>query len=90
MIKYRKAHPAFGGSSMEWVDTGNQAVAVYVREHDGDTVLILNNLSASAETVNIPVKFQKSHLDLFTGQKLNLTDKLTLQPYAYLWLHIQK
>ncbi len=86
MIALRKSHAAFGGSSMEWLDTGNPAVAVYIREHDGDIMLILNNLSESAETVNVPVEFQKTYLDLFAGHDITLTEKLTLQSYSYLWL----
>jgi maltose alpha-D-glucosyltransferase/alpha-amylase len=86
MIATRKAHPAFGGSGMEWLETGNPAVAVYIREHDGDIILILNNLSESAETVNIPAEFQKTYLDLFAGHNTTLTEKLTLQSHSYLWL----
>jgi len=86
MIALRKSHAAFGGSGMEWLDAGNPAVAVYLRKHDGDTMLILNNLSAAAETVTIPAKYQKTYADLFAGHDIALTDKLTLQPYSYLWL----
>jgi maltose alpha-D-glucosyltransferase/alpha-amylase len=86
MIALRKSHAAFGGSGMEWLDAGNPAVAVYLREHDGDTMLILNNLSASAETVNLPAEYQKTYLDLFAGHDTTLSAALTLQPYSYLWL----
>jgi maltose alpha-D-glucosyltransferase/alpha-amylase len=86
MIALRKAHAAFGGSGMEWMDAGNPAVAVYIREYEGNTMLILNNLSASTETVTIPVEYQKIYLDLFAGHDKTLTNKLSLQPYSYLWL----
>jgi maltose alpha-D-glucosyltransferase/alpha-amylase len=86
MIAIRKNHTAFGSSSMEWIETGNPAVAVYTREHNGETVLIFNNLSSSAETVNIPAEHQKTYMDLFAGHTQTLTEKLTLQPYSYLWL----
>jgi hypothetical protein len=49
-------------------------------------MLILNNLSASAETVNIPAEHQTTYLDLFAGQNIAVKDKITLQPYSYLWL----
>ena len=49
-------------------------------------MLILNNLSASAETVTIPAEYQKTYADLFAGQNIALKDKITLQPYSYLWL----
>jgi glycosidase len=89
MISLRKQHAAFSGSGMEWLDAGNSAVAVYLREHDGDKMLILNNLSASAETVTIPAEYQKTYADLFAGHEKTLTEKLTLQPYSYLWLQMK-
>jgi len=49
-------------------------------------MLILNNLSASAEVVDIPTEYQTTYLDLFAGQNATLKDKITLQPYSYLWL----
>jgi len=71
---------------MEWLDAGNPAVAAYIREHDGETVLILNNLSDAAEVVNIPAEYQTTYLDLFAGQNIAVKDKITLQSYSYLWL----
>ena len=90
MIAIRKKQDAFGGSNMEWIETGNPAVAVYVRQHRNDTVLILNNLSSSSEVVRPPREYQGSYLDLFAGHTLVLTETLTLQPYSYLWLQMLK
>ena len=86
MIAVRKSHAAFGGSSMEWIETGNSAVAVYLRQHEGDTILVLNNLSACEQTVQIPEKYQKTYLNLFARDSQTLAAQLTLQPYSYLWL----
>jgi trehalose synthase len=90
MIAVRKKHAAFGSSSMQWIETGNPAVAVYIRQHDNDTMLIFNNLSSSAETVSLPTQYQKAYLDLFAGHAQMLSERLTLQPYSYLWLQMQK
>jgi maltose alpha-D-glucosyltransferase/alpha-amylase len=89
MIAIRKKHAAFGGSNMEWIETGSPAVAAYIRQHHGDTMLILNNLSFSAEIVKIPVEYQKEYLDLFAGHTQALSETLTLPPYSYLWLQMQ-
>jgi len=90
MIAVRKKHTAFGGSSMKWVETGNPAVAVYIRQHNDETMLIFNNLSSSAETVNIPIEFQKTTVNLFGDDTQALSEKLILQPYSYLWLQMPK
>jgi maltose alpha-D-glucosyltransferase / alpha-amylase len=90
MIAVRRKHDAFGSSSMEWVETGNSAVAVYIREYEDDTMLILNNLSSSVQTLKLPIQYQKSYIDLFAGDSHVFNEELTLQPYAYLWLQMEK
>jgi maltose alpha-D-glucosyltransferase/alpha-amylase len=90
MIAVRRKHPAFSSSSMEWIDTGNSAVAVYIREHEDDTMLILNNLSSSVQTLQLPLNYQKTYLDLFLGNSHIFNEELTLAPYSYLWLQMQK
>ena len=61
-------------------------MAVYLRQHDGDTILALNNLCPSAETVQIPKEYQRAYLNLFAGDFQTLSAQLTLQPYSYMWL----
>jgi hypothetical protein len=63
---------------------------VYIREHNSDTMLILNNLSSSVETVNLPAEYQRTYWDLFASHTQTLTETLTLQPYSYLWLQMRK
>jgi len=89
MIAIRKKHAAFGSSSMEWVETGNSAVAVYIRHNSNDTLLILNNMSSSVEVVSIPPEYQKTYSDLFADRTIILTENINLQPYSYLWLQMQ-
>ncbi len=88
MIAVRKKHAAFSSSSMEWIEAGNPSVAVYIRRHNHETLLILNNLSSTLETVKVPAVYQKSYLDLFAGHTRALSEELTLQPYSYLWLQM--
>jgi maltose alpha-D-glucosyltransferase / alpha-amylase len=90
MIAVRKKHAAFGSSGMAWIETGNPSVAVYIRQHGDDTMLILNNLSSSAQTVNLPQEYQKTYLDLFAGHTHIIADELALEPYSYHWLQMQK
>ncbi|HCB01624.1 MAG TPA: trehalose synthase, partial [Anaerolineae bacterium] len=90
MIAVRRKHAAFGSSSMQWVDANNPAVAVYIREYEDDTMLILNNLSSSTQSVKLPIQYQKNYFDLFAGDAHVLDEALTLQPYEYLWLQMQK
>jgi len=88
MVHLRKKRAAFGGSDMHWVQTGNPAVAAYLRQHNDDTMLIFNNLSDNAQSVAIPAEYQKTCTDLFTDKPLSLQATLELRPYAYLWLQL--
>jgi trehalose synthase len=89
MISIRKTHTAFGGSSMEWIETGNNpAVSVYVRTHEGESILVFNNLSDDAQSVQIPAAYQKTVQDLFSDQPFSLGEWLELQRYSYLWFQL--
>jgi maltose alpha-D-glucosyltransferase/alpha-amylase len=88
MISIRKTHTAFSGSSMEWIETGNPAVSAYLREHDGDAVVVFQNLSDAVQVAQIPANFQKTVLDLFTDHSFSLGTSLELRPYSYLWLQV--
>lgn len=88
MISLRKQHAAFGGSDMQWISTGNPAVAVYLREHDGETMLIFNNLSGDVQRVSLPDKYRLSGQDLFSNKTISLKAGITIEPYAYIWLQL--
>lgn len=86
MISIRKRHTAFGSNNMQWLNANNTAVAMYLRQHANDTILVLNNLSASPQIVKLPEAYQKHYLDLFTKETFLLKSDFALQPYQYLWL----
>jgi maltose alpha-D-glucosyltransferase / alpha-amylase len=88
MISIRKQHAAFGGNTMYWLHTGNPAVAAYVREQDGECILILNNLSDSSQVVQIPAAYQRIGRELFSSRAYSLAERLELQPYSYLWVQL--
>ena len=90
MIDLRKKHAAFGGSDMQWLETGNPAIAAYLREHEGDAMLVFNNLSGSVQGIDVPPDYQSVCLNVLTGQTCDLGAKLELQPYSYLWMQVQR
>jgi maltose alpha-D-glucosyltransferase / alpha-amylase len=85
MIAVRKQHAAFAGLAMQWMETGNLAVAVYQRIHAGGNLLIIHNLSAANETITLPADLQGQVRNLFTNQVVSLPASMTVQPYAYFW-----
>ncbi len=87
MISLRKQYAAFGGS-LEWVETGNPAVLSYMREKDGESILVLNNLSAVAQSAHISTAYQKTGRDLFSNQSAAISEQLNLDPYSYHWIKL--
>jgi maltose alpha-D-glucosyltransferase / alpha-amylase len=86
MINIRKQHHAFGRGSMEWAPTDNPSITIYTRKYQGETLLIVNNLSDSAQTISLPRDVQSIYADLLTNAQEQIGPTLKLQPYAYRWL----
>ncbi len=92
MINMRKTHAAFGQGSMEWADVTNQAIAAYWRTVKDERLLILNNLSGTAQFVELAMPSDSPNvlIDLLTGKRINTeTDgslAMALMPHQYLWL----
>ena len=90
MIAIRKKHHAFGWGEFEWVDCKNDAIAAYRRTYNGETILVIQNLSEKSQEFSCRSKgLSKICTDLLT-QKEYATEKgklqLKLKPYKYLWL----
>jgi maltose alpha-D-glucosyltransferase/alpha-amylase len=90
MIAVRKANGAFGRGNIDWLETGNPTVAAYVRQYEDDSLLILNNLSSSVQTLGLPVELHGAHADLLGGVPLAIKEHVSLPPLSFLWLQKQR
>jgi maltose alpha-D-glucosyltransferase/alpha-amylase len=94
MIAVRKQYPGLGSSHLEWIESGNNAVAAYWRMGEGERILICNNLSSNNQTIGIKLPQEKlmHGVDILSGQVVELSSSgelpLNLLPYQYLWLKI--
>ena len=86
MMNIRKQHRVFGRGSMEWVITDNPSLPAYTRKYQDESLLIINNLSGTAQTLTLPPDYQAAYVDLLTNTQQDTAAGLTLKPYAYLWL----
>ena len=86
MVNIRKQHHAFGSGTMEWVEMGNPSLAVYKREYQGETLLIINNLRDSPQTLSIPTENRGEYLELLSDENHRIDTSLSLTAYAHLWL----
>jgi maltose alpha-D-glucosyltransferase/alpha-amylase len=94
MIRRRSRHLVFGRGSIRFLEPANTHVLVYLREGEGETILVLANLSEQAQSVELDLSaFSGFHLvDVIGTARLPVIDErlysLSLDPYATLWLSI--
>ncbi|MDW8279234.1 MAG: maltose alpha-D-glucosyltransferase [Anaerolineales bacterium] len=91
MIAVRKRHRVFGRGGLAWLESAqNPAVAAYLRSLAGETVLVLNNLSALPQTIAVEPRLRGATRDLLTGWLYHLRPSFTLAPYQSLWLSLEE
>lgn len=91
LIAYRDAHPAlwnapWGAKMVPVVNTAPKQVLSFVREKDGDKVLALFNLSASAQTIRFtdgPTPGRYRDFADGSGVTIGKDTALTLAPWSY-------
>jgi maltose alpha-D-glucosyltransferase/alpha-amylase len=96
MIAVRKTHRAFGWGDFKWAQTSHaKEVAAYFRSHEGEVLLILNNLSDQEQDVWVKIPRKQIFFpppNLFTGHATGeLIDgklRLKLPAYGYEWLKL--
>lgn len=91
MIAVRKAEAALNGAESEFLNSGNRSVLAQVRCWQEQTLLLLHNLAAAEQRVELQLgEAAGSELRcLLSGRRLACESgslKAVLQPYEYLWL----
>ena len=91
MLEVRRQHPLFGAGSFSVLGVENPSVLAFVREHEGDVVVCVNNLSRFAQ----PAELQLGAYEGWTPQELlgrvqfprigELPYFVTLAPYSFYW-----
>ncbi|CAN5639488.1 maltose alpha-D-glucosyltransferase [soil metagenome] len=91
LIQVRKQHRAFGRGTIDFLEPNNPHVLAYLREYEGDVILVVNNLSGSAQAVQLDLgRFSGRTPVELLGQTAFLgVDEtpyaLTLSPYGFFW-----
>ncbi len=91
MLAVRKRHQSFGRGSFGYLYPGNRKILAYLREHEGETILCVCNLSRTAQAVELDLaQFAgRVPVELVGGSTFppigQLTYLLTLPPYGFYW-----
>jgi maltose alpha-D-glucosyltransferase/alpha-amylase len=96
IISARKSTQVFGRGSIEFLHPANHRVLAYVRQLKNETVLVVNNLSSSAQAVELDLRRYKGNIlvEMF-GRNIfprigDLPYLLTMGPYQFYWFRLRR
>ncbi len=96
IISVRKAHPIFGRGSLEFLSPGNRKILAYLREHDGESILCVANLSRNAQPVELDLSRLKGRVPIEMLGRTNfppigdLPYLLTLPAHGFYWFRLRR
>jgi maltose alpha-D-glucosyltransferase / alpha-amylase len=96
LIQVRKTSPVFSRGSIEFLFPANHRVLAYTRELGNSRVLAVNNLSDSAQAVELDLRKYKGSIPIeMFGETLfpRIGDNpylLTMGPYQFYWFRLRK
>jgi maltose alpha-D-glucosyltransferase / alpha-amylase len=96
LIRLRKQYPVFGRGAIDFCHPENRKVLVYIRKGQGQTVLVVNNLSRFVQ----PVQLDLRHYSGWTPIEIigetpfpqigELPYFLTLGPHGFYWFRLEE
>jgi maltose alpha-D-glucosyltransferase/alpha-amylase len=96
LIAKRKEHRLFGRGSIEFITGDNPRVLAFVREYEGETVLVIANLSRFVQCTRLNLERFKGStpIELFGRMRFpevtELPTFMSLGPYDFYWLALEK
>jgi len=96
IITVRKSTGVFGRGSIEFLYPANHRILAYVRRLGNEAVLVVNNLSSTAQAVELDLRRYKGNIliEMF-GKNLfprvgELPYLLTMGPYQFYWFRLRR
>jgi len=95
-VKLRKSSSVFGRGTIEFLSPENHRVLAYVREWQNNRVLVVNNLSSSAQAAELDLRQWRGYIpiEMFGGNPFprigDLPYQLTLGPYQFYWFRLRR
>jgi maltose alpha-D-glucosyltransferase / alpha-amylase len=96
LIQLRNSFQVFGRGTLQFLKPSNHRVLAYIRQLGEETVLVVNNLSNSAQAVELDVRRFKGYIPIeMFGRNLfprfgDLPYLLTLGPYQFYWFQLRR
>jgi maltose alpha-D-glucosyltransferase / alpha-amylase len=96
ILRVRKSTAVFGRGSIEFLYPANHRILAYVRRLADETILVVNNLSSSAQAVELDLRRYKGNIPIeMFGRNMfprvgDLPYLLTLGPYQFYWFRLRR
>ena len=96
LIEVRKASNVFSRGSIEFLQPSNHRVLAFIRQLGGERVLAVNNLSSSAQAVELDLRTYKGSILIELASRNifprigDLPYLLTLGPYQTFWFRLRR
>jgi maltose alpha-D-glucosyltransferase/alpha-amylase len=96
LLQVRNAFQVFSRGTIQFLNPSNHRVLAYMRQFGEETVLVVNNLSSSAQAVELDVQRYKGYIPIeMFGRNLfprfgNSPYLLTLGPYQFYWFQLRR
>ncbi|HTW23337.1 MAG TPA: maltose alpha-D-glucosyltransferase [Candidatus Baltobacteraceae bacterium] len=96
VIRVRKSTRVFSRGTMEMLHPLNHRVLGYVREYEGEKILVVSNLSSQAQAAELDLRRWKGAvpIEMFGGNPFprigDLPYLLTLGPYHFYWFRLRQ
>ena len=96
LVKLRNSFQVFGRGSIVFLKPANHRVLAYIRQYGDEIVLAVNNLSNSAQAVELDVRAFKGFIPIeMFGRNLfprfgDVPYLLTLGPYQFFWFQLRR
>lgn len=96
LIRVRKKYPVFARGTLRFVSCENRRVIAYLRQHEGQTVLVVNNLSAFAQPAELDLRpyLGSVPVELIGNQEFPRIEErpyfLSLGPHSFYWFRLDR
>ncbi|MCY1045044.1 maltose alpha-D-glucosyltransferase [Corallococcus sp. bb12-1] len=96
MIRIRQRYPVFAMGSLRFLSTENRKVLAFVREWEGQTVMVICNLSRFAQPALLDLRELSGSVpveligDTAFPRISDLPYQLSMGPYMFLWFRLDK
>jgi maltose alpha-D-glucosyltransferase / alpha-amylase len=96
IISVRRSTGVFGRGSIEFLYPANHRILAYVRRLENEAVLVINNLSSTAQAVELDLRRYKGAIPIEMSGK-NMFPRvgdapylLTMGPYQFYWFRLRR